>query len=128
MAMRIFLHSKIHRAVVTEADVDYVGSISIDEDLMDAAGLAEYEQVHVVGLSGGGRVITYVVKAPRGSGIIGINGAAALLIKEGELVIIFGYVMVDESEMASLKPRIVLMGQDNKIDRVVDGEIHGTTA
>ncbi len=125
MALRHFLQSKIHRAVVTEADIHYVGSIGIDEDLMDAAGLDEYEQVHVAGLDGGHRLITYAIKAPRGSGIITMNGAAARLIKKGEMIIIFSYAMLDAAELEDYKPRIVLIGQDNKIDKIVEGEIQG---
>jgi aspartate 1-decarboxylase len=125
MALRVFLRSKIHRAVVTEADPDYVGSISIDEDIMEAAGLAEYEQVHVAGLSGAQRVVTYVIKAPRGSGRVVMNGPAALRIAEGERVIIFSYAMLEESELPTFEPRIVLMGEGNRIDRVIRGRVFG---
>ena len=122
---RFFLRSKIHRAVVTEADVDYVGSISIDEDLMDAARLAEYEQVHVVGLSGGERLITYVIKAPRGSGIIGINGAAALKIVKDEKVIIFAYAMVEDDKIKGFEPELVFVDEQNKITKVTHVEKQG---
>jgi len=122
---RFVLRSKIHRATVTEADVHYVGSIGIDEDLMEAAGLAEYEQVHVAGLGGGERLITYVIKAPRGSGTISINGAAALRITQGERVIIFSYAMIDDKSMVDFKPRIVFVDQRNHIVSLVDAEQQG---
>jgi aspartate 1-decarboxylase len=125
--MRTFLQSKIHRATVTEADVDYVGSISIDEDLMDAAGLREFEQVHVAGLTKGARLITYVIKAPRGSGTITLNGAAALVVDVGELVIIFSYVQLADHEIEGHRPRIVLVDENNRVDRIISGEQHGTS-
>ncbi|MCX7016542.1 MAG: aspartate 1-decarboxylase [Candidatus Sumerlaeota bacterium] len=115
MAWRTFLRCKIHRATVTEANVEYVGSISIDEDLMDAAGLAEYEQVHVAGLAGGQRLATYVMRAPRGSGIIAMNGAAALRIVQGEKIIIFAYTLLDEKEAAGFAPRVVLVDENNRV-------------
>lgn len=124
--IRTFLRSKIHRAVVTEADVHYVGSISIDEDLMDAAGIAEYEQVHVAGLTRGSRLITYVIKAPRGSGTIGLNGAAALLASVGERVIIFTYALLAEEDITAFRPRVVFVTDDNRVREVVDREIQGT--
>lgn len=124
MKQRFVLRGKIHRATVTEADVSYVGSIAIDEDLMDAAGLIEYEQVHVAGLTDGERLVTYVIKAPRGSGTIGMNGAAAMLIKKGEKVIIFAYGAIDESE--PFLPRLVFVDEKNQIASIEDHEIQGT--
>ena len=128
IGMRTFLQSKIHRATVTEANVDYVGSISIDEDLMDAAGLLEYEQVHVAGLTKGARLITYVIKAPRGSGTITLNGAAALLVDVGELVIIFSYAQLSDDEIDKHHPRIVLVDEKNRVTEVISGEQHGKTS
>ena len=126
--MRTFLQSKIHRATVTEANVDYVGSISIDKDLMDAAAPLEYQQVHVAGLTRGSRLITYVIKAPRGSGTITLNGAAAHLIDVGELVIIFAYVQLSDSEIAGHHPRIVLVDAKNAVSQIISCEVHGTTS
>jgi len=123
--MRTFLNSKIHCATVTEANVDYVGSISIDEDLMDAAGLLEYEQVQVAGLTRGSRVITYVIKAPRESGTITLNGAAALLFDVGELVIIMSFVQLSDSEIEEHQPRIIFVDENNRVDSATAAEVHG---
>jgi len=112
---RFILRAKIHRATVTDADIHYVGSITIDEDLMDAAGLVEFEQVHVAGLSGGERLVTYVIKGARGSGDIKMNGAAALLVKKGERVIVLAYGLAEESELAALQPRLVFVDERNRI-------------
>src|SRR5918997_5242604 len=92
--MRVMMKSKIHRATVTQADLDYVGSVAIDIDLMDAADLLEGEQVTIADITNGARLETYVIPAPRGSGTISINGAAAHLVSPGDLVIIMGYCMV----------------------------------
>jgi aspartate 1-decarboxylase len=113
--LRTFLNSKLHRARVTESDLNYVGSISIDRDLMDIAGLAEHEQVHVLDITNGNRLTTYVIQAPRGSGTIGINGAAAHLVSVDDLVIICSYVQLDEAEAKVHEPKIVLVNEENKI-------------
>ena len=91
---RHLLNSKIHRAVVTEADLDYIGSISIDEDLMDAAGIIEWEKIQVLDITNGSRLETYVIKAPRNSGKICINGAAAHLVNTGDLVILLSLIHI----------------------------------
>ena len=109
------LKSKIHRALVTEANLDYVGSISIDEALMEAANLMEYEKVHVLSITTGMRIETYVIKSPKKSGEICINGAAAHLIKKGEMVIILAYGCIDEQESKSFKPAIVHVNKQNKM-------------
>src|SRR5687768_3056171 len=96
--MRVMLKSKIHRASVTQADLHYVGSIAIDRDLMDAADLLEGEQVTIADITNGARLETYVIPAPRGSGTIGINGAAAHLVATGDLVIIMSYAMLEDAE------------------------------
>ena len=113
--IRTMLKSKIHRATVTQADLHYVGSISIDADLMEAADLLEGEQVAIADITNGARLQTYVIPAPRGSGIIGINGAAAHLVQSGDLVIIMSYAMVDDAEARSLKPRVVHVDEKNRI-------------
>jgi len=109
------MKSKIHRATVTQADLDYVGSISLDRDLMDAADLLEGEQVAIVDITNGARLETYIIPAPRGSGMIGINGAAARLVHKGDLVIIISYGLLDEAEARALEPRVVHVDEQNRI-------------
>jgi aspartate 1-decarboxylase len=110
------MKSKIHRATVSEANVDYVGSITVDRDLMDAAGLLEFEQVHVVDVDNGARLETYVIEGERGSGTICINGAAARLVNEGDKVIIISYAMYEEAELATHAPIAVHVNSRNEID------------
>src|SRR5438477_10142190 len=105
--MRTMLHGKIHRATVTQADLHYVGSISLDEALMEAAGMVEWEQVHVLDITNGERLVTYAIPAPAGSGVIGINGAAAHLIHPGDLVIVLNYLGVPEEELMLHRPKLV---------------------
>jgi aspartate 1-decarboxylase len=112
--MRVMLKSKIHRATVTQADLHYVGSISIDRELMDAADLLEGEQVVIADITNGSRLETYVIPAPAGSGTIGINGAAAHLVAEGDLVIVMSYAMVDDAEAREMKPRVVHVDVNNR--------------
>ena len=113
--MRLMLKSKIHRATVTQADLHYVGSIAIDTELMEAADLLEGERVVIADITNGARLETYVIPAPRGSGMIGINGAAAHLVDAGDLVIIMNYGMFEDAEARSLKPRVVHVDEDNRI-------------
>jgi aspartate 1-decarboxylase len=113
--IRVMLKSKIHRATVTQADLDYVGSISIDRELMEAADLVEGEQAVIADITNGARLETYVIPAPAGSGTIGINGAAAHLVQQGDLVIIMSYAMVEDSEARALKPRVVHVDEQNRI-------------
>ena len=113
--MRIMMKSKIHRATVTQADLDYVGSVTIDADLLDAAELLEGEQVAIVDNTNGARIETYVIPGPRGSGIIGINGAAAHLVHPGDVVIIMSYGLIDDAEARALQPRVVHVDQKNRI-------------
>ena len=116
--MRVMLKSKIHRATVTQADLHYVGSIAIDSALMEAADLIEGEQVVVADITNGARLETYVIPAPAGSGMIGINGAAAHLVDTGDLVIIMGYAMLDDAEARRLKPHVVHVDEQNRIVRL----------
>jgi aspartate 1-decarboxylase len=116
--MRIMMKSKIHRATVTQADLHYVGSVAIDADLLDAADLLEGEQVAIVDITNGARLETYVIPAPRGSGIIGINGAAAHLVHPGDLVIIMSYAMLDDAEARRLKPRVVHVDEQNRVVKI----------
>ncbi|HVM38710.1 MAG TPA: aspartate 1-decarboxylase [Sphingomicrobium sp.] len=113
--MRVMLKSKIHRATVTQADLHYVGSIAIDAALMEAADLLEGEQVVIADITNGARLETYVIPAPAGSGIIGINGAAAHLVQQGDLVIIMSYAVLAEAEARALKPRVVHVDEANRI-------------
>jgi aspartate 1-decarboxylase len=113
--LRTMMSAKIHRATVTQADVDYVGSITIDTDLMEAAGLVEGEQVHVVDIDNGARLVTYVIEGPAGTGIIGINGAAARLVHPGDLVIVIAYAQLSAEEMVDYRPRVVHVDGANRI-------------
>lgn len=113
---RILLKSKIHRATVTEANLDYEGSVTIDENLMLAANLVEFEQVQIYDVTNGSRVTTYVITGPAGSGVICINGAAAHLVHPGDIVIIAGYALFSEAEVASgVNPRILRVDEKNKV-------------
>ena len=112
---RTMLKSKIHRATVTQADLNYVGSVTIDADLMDAADLLPGEQVAIVDVNNGSRLETYVITGPRGSGVIGINGAAARLVHEGDTVIIISYCTVTDAEARTLVPKVVFVNADNAI-------------
>jgi aspartate 1-decarboxylase len=112
---RTFFKSKIHRATVTHADLDYEGSVSIDEDLLDAAGIWEYEAVHVWNITRGTRLETYAIKGKRGSGVICINGAAAHLNKPGDLVILATFAEMDDSEARTHVPKVVLVDRQNRI-------------
>lgn len=109
------LKSKIHNAIVTEANIDYIGSITIDEDLMDAVGLREEEQVHVINYRNGERLITYVIKGARGSGEICMNGPAALKVSKGDQIIIIAYAGATEEEAALYKAKIVFPAKDNRL-------------
>ena len=113
--VRIVLRSKIHRATVTQADLDYVGSISIDEGLMEVAGIAEWEKIVLLDITNGSRLETYAIKAPRGTGEICINGAAAHLVNPGDLVILLTYQGIEEGEIENHEPRIVHVDEQNKI-------------
>jgi aspartate 1-decarboxylase len=115
---RIMMKSKIHRATVTQADLDYVGSITIDQDLMDAADLLEGEQVAIVDITNGARIETYAIAGERGSGVIGINGAAARLVNPKDLVIIISYAAMDDAEARALKPAIVHVDAANRIVKI----------
>ncbi len=120
--LKTILNSKIHRATVTVCDLDYVGSITIDRDLMDEVGIVENEQVQVLDITNGSRLTTYAIEGKRGSGIIGINGAAAHLVNQGDLVIICSYVQVSQDELAEHQPKIVLVDENNKVQKLLSKE------
>jgi aspartate 1-decarboxylase len=112
---RTFFKSKIHRATVTHADLDYEGSVTIDEDLLEAAGIWEYEAIHVWNITRGTRLQTYAINGQRGSGVICINGAAAHLNRPGDLVILATFADLEESEARAFKPAVVLVDGNNRI-------------
>jgi aspartate 1-decarboxylase len=112
---RTMLKSKIHRATVTQADLHYVGSVTVDEDLMDAADLLSGEQVTIVDITNGARLETYVIAGGRGTGVIGINGAAAHLVHPGDLVILISYAGMDDATARTYQPRIVFVDADNRV-------------
>ncbi|WP_379129289.1 aspartate 1-decarboxylase [Paenibacillus sp. sgz500958] len=125
---RQMMKSKIHRATVTEANLNYVGSITIDEDLMEAADLLENEKVQIVDNNNGSRLETYVIPGPRGSGVICLNGAAARMVHPGDTVIIISYAMLSQEELANHKPTVVFVDDNNKAVKLADHEIHATIA
>lgn len=113
--MITMLKSKLHRGTVTEADLNYEGSITVDENLLDAAGMLVYEQVDVLNINNGARFTTYTIPGKRGSGQICVNGAAARLVQKGDLVIICTYKQMEEEKARQHKPEIVLLDENNKV-------------
>lgn len=109
------LNAKIHRARVTEANLNYVGSITIDEDILDAVGMIANEKVQIVNNNNGARFETYIIPGERGSGVICLNGAAARLVQEGDIIIILTYTLIPEDKIATHKPKIAVMDENNKI-------------
>lgn len=122
------LKSKIHRATVVEANLDYVGSITVDPDLLEAAGILEYEKVTVVDVTNGARLETYTIEGERGSGMICLNGAAAKLINKGDIVIIMAYAQVNRLEAKTMKPKVVFVDENNKPVSIKNYEKHGVIA
>jgi len=118
--LRMMCKGKIHRARVTEANLDYEGSLTVDLDLLEASGILPWEQVHVVNVTNGERLVTYAITGERGSGVICLNGAAAHRGKPGDLVIVISYGMVDEEELKTFEPKVVLV--DEKNQRVLNEE------
>lgn len=124
--MRLTLmKSKIHRATVTEANLNYVGSVTIDEEILESVGLLPNEKVQVVNINNGERIETYAIKGERGSGVICLNGAAARLFQPGDLVIIIGYADMEEEEAKVHKPKVAIMGENNVIEEMITDEKHG---
>ncbi|NOU97517.1 aspartate 1-decarboxylase [Paenibacillus sp. LMG 31456] len=123
---RTMLKSKIHRATVTEANLNYVGSITIDEDLIDMIDMLPNEKVQIVNNNNGARFETYVIPGPRGSGVICLNGAAARMVHVGDTVIILSYVMMTDEEARKHHPQIAIMGENNRVISVLKEEIHST--
>lgn len=119
------MKSKIHRAVVTEANLHYVGSITVDQDLLEAADLAINEKVQIVNNNNGNRLETYVIPGERGSGMICLNGAAARLVHPGDIIIIISYGLIEKNEMEGFAPKIIFVDEKNKVIRIKDHEDHG---
>ena len=122
------LKGKIHRATVVQAELSYVGSITVDEDLLNAAGILEYEKVHIVDIDNGNRFETYTIAGERGSGMICLNGAAARCVHVGDKIIIMAYCMVDAQEGKQHKPSVVFVDECNRIAKVTQYEKHGCLA
>lgn len=123
---RFMMKGKIHRATVTEANLNYVGSVTIDKNIMEAADIWPNEKVQIVNNNNGARLETYVIEGERGSGIVCLNGAAARLVQPGDQVIIIAYGMMSEEEAKNYQPKVVIMGDNNKIAQVMGEEIHAT--
>jgi len=118
LRMRTMLRAKIHRATVSEAKLDYEGSITLDGELMDAAGILPFEQVHVLNINNGARLQTYAIEGERGSGVVCVNGAAARLVQPGDVVIILAYEQMTEAEARSHTPTLVYVDEGNHIKRI----------
>ncbi len=119
------LKSKIHRATVTQAELDYVGSVTIDEALLKASGITEYEKVQIVDINNGQRFETYVISGEENSGIICLNGAAARCVQKGDKIIIMSYAQLNEHEAKSHKPTVVFVDEENRVSRITAYEKHG---
>lgn len=124
--LRMMLNAKIHRAVVTEADLNYVGSITIDQNILDAVGMLPNEKVHIVNNNNGARFETYIIAGERGSGVICVNGAAARLVQRGDIVIILSYAYVMNEEAKTHEPTVAIMNADNTIKQIIHYEPEAT--
>ncbi|KGR84996.1 aspartate 1-decarboxylase [Lysinibacillus odysseyi] len=123
---KTMMSGKIHRATVTQADLNYVGSITIDEDIIDAVGIEANEKVAIVNNNNGARFETYVIKGERGSGVVCLNGAAARLVQPGDIVIIMSYVLVDAEEAKHHMPKVAIMDENNHIKEMINYEPEAT--
>ncbi|RLQ95126.1 aspartate 1-decarboxylase [Falsibacillus albus] len=124
--LRTMMNGKIHRATVTEANLNYVGSITIDEDILDAVDMTANEKVQIVNNNNGARFETYIIAGERGSGVICLNGAAARLVQVGDTVIIISYALVDKDEIKSHKPKVAVMNEKNEIIQMISHEPEAT--
>ena len=124
---RVMMKSKIHRATITQADLNYMGSITIDRALMEAADILPNEQVQIVNNNNGARFETYVIEGERGSGVICVNGAAARLVQPGDIVIIISYAMVEQRELSSFRSSVVFVDTNNIIKEMREKELAGMT-
>ncbi|MGV3465808.1 MAG: aspartate 1-decarboxylase [Heyndrickxia sp.] len=123
---RTMMNGKIHRATVTEANLNYVGSITIDRDILDAVGMVENEKVQIVNNNNGARLETYIIAGERGSGVICLNGAAARLVQVGDTVIIISYALMTEEQLLSHRPKIAIMDEHNHIKEIISHEPEAT--
>jgi aspartate 1-decarboxylase len=116
------MKAKIHRARVTEANLNYVGSVTIDQDLLDQVGILPHEKVQIVNNNNGERLETYVIAGERGSGVVCLNGAAARRVQPDDIVIIVSYAMLHEEELEEFRPKIALMDENNKVEQIIEEE------
>ena len=126
--LKTLLNGKIHRATVTDANLNYVGSVTVDTDLLAAAGIDIHEKVQIVNNNNGARLETYTIAGKKGSGEICLNGAAARLVQPGDTIIIMSFVLLDTTEVATHKPKVVLVDQNNRITQIIEGETAGVIA
>ena len=119
------LKTKIHRAIVTHAELDYVGSITVDMDLLEQAGILEYEKVQIVDVNNGSRFETYTIAGERGSGVMCLNGAAARMVQTGDKIILMAYAQVTPEEASELRPTVLFVDEKNKVTKVTNYEKHG---
>lgn len=119
------LKAKIHRATVTQAELDYVGSITVDMDLLEQAGILEYEKVQIVDVNNGSRFETYTIAGERGSGVMCLNGAAARMVQTGDKIILMAYAQVTLEEASELRPTVLFVDEKNKVTKVTNYEKHG---
>ncbi|MDN3016732.1 aspartate 1-decarboxylase [Paenibacillus sp. BSR1-1] len=119
---RTMMNGKIHRATVTEANLNYVGSITIDEEILDAVGMIANEKVQIVNNNNGARLETYIIPGERGSGVVCLNGAAARLVQPGDIVIIISYAFVAEEKVSAHKPKVAIMDENNRIKELLHAE------
>lgn len=119
------LKTKIHRATVTQAELDYVGSITVDMDLLEQAGILEYEKVQIVDVNNGSRFETYTIAGERGSGVMCLNGAAARMVQTGDKIILMAYAQVTPEEASELRPTVLFVDEKNKVTKVTNYEKHG---
>ena len=119
------LKAKIHRATVTQAELDYVGSITVDMDLLEQAGILEYEKVQIVDVNNGSRFETYTIAGERGSGVMCFNGAAARMVQTGDKIILMAYAQVTPEEASELRPTVLFVDEKNKVTKVTNYEKHG---
>ena len=119
------LKAKIHRATVTQAELDYVGSITVDMDLLEQAGILEYEKVQIVDVNNGSRFETYTISGERGSGVMCLNGAAARMVQTGDKIILMAYAQVMPEEASELRPTVLFVDEKNKVTKVTNYEKHG---
>lgn len=120
--LRTMMKAKIHRARVTEANLNYVGSVTIDQDLLDQVGILPHEKVQIVNNNNGERLETYVIAGERGSGVVCLNGAAARRVQPDDIVIIVSYAMLHEEELEGFRPKIALMDENNRVEQIIEEE------